>query len=96
MFYLVNTILLENLKNMVYEDERLMSLLPIETSLRDIAVIAVSEEDAVKLKHGQGLSPKKYENFLPDTLLAAMYNNCLIALVRVEERKLSPIRVFNL
>ncbi|MBQ7303928.1 MAG: tRNA pseudouridine(55) synthase TruB [Alphaproteobacteria bacterium] len=96
IFSLQDTILLENLKNMVYEDERLMSLLPIETSLRDIAVIAVSEEDAVKLKHGQGLSPKKYQNFLPDTLLAAMYNNCLIALVRVEERKLSPIRVFNL
>lgn len=96
IFSLQDTILLENLKNIVYEDERLMSLLPIETSLRDIAVIAVSEEDAVKLRHGQGLSPKKYQEFTPDTILAAMHDDCLTALVRVEERKLSPIRVFNL
>ena len=96
IFSIDDTILLENLKNMVYEEQRLLSLLPIETSLRDIAVIAVSEEDAVKLKHGQGLSPKNYQGFSPDTVLAAMYGDCLIALVRVEERKLSPIRVFNL
>ena len=96
IFSLQDTILLENLKNIVYEEERLKSLLPIETSLRDIAVVAVSEEEAVKLRHGQGLSPKKYQGFMPDTLVAAMYGDCLIALIRVEERRLSPIRVFNL
>ena len=96
IFSLDDTILLEKLKNMVYENDRLMSLLPIETSLRDIAVIAVSEEDAAKLKHGQGLSPKAYQGFETGAILAAMFSNCLVALVRVEERKLSPIRVFNL
>ena len=96
IFSLDDTILLEKLKNMVYENDRLMSLLPIETSLRDIAVIAVSEEDAAKLKHGQGLSPKAYQGFETGTVLAAMFNTYLVALVRVEERKLSPIRVFNL
>lgn len=95
-FDLSCTILLENLKNMVYEDERLLSLLPVKTSLRDIAVIAVSEEEATKLRHGQGLSPKAYQGFPLNTLLAALYNDCLVALVRVEERRLSPIRVFNL
>ncbi len=96
IFSIKDTILLENLKNIVYEDKRLKSLLPIETSLRDIAVIAVSEEDATKLKHGQGLSPKTYSALEPGSFAAAMFNNCLIALVRVEERKISPIRVFNL
>ena len=96
IFSINDTILLENLKNIVYEDERLMSLLPIETSLRDIAVIAVSEEEATKLKHGQGLSPKGFVGLTPNTLMAAMFDGCLVALVRVEERKISPIRVFNL
>lgn len=95
-FSIKDTILLENLKNMVYEEERLKSLLPIETSLRDIAEIAVSEEDAAKLRHGQGLSPKAYQGFTNNTLALAKYQDCLVALVRIEERKISPIRVFNL
>ncbi|MBQ8870410.1 MAG: tRNA pseudouridine(55) synthase TruB [Alphaproteobacteria bacterium] len=96
IFSIDDTILLENLKNIVYEEQRLLSLLPIETSLRDIAVIAVSEEDAVKLKFGQALSPKNYQGYGLGAVLAAMSGNSLIALVRVEENKLSPIRVFNL
>ena len=97
IFSLEDTILLENVKNMVYTIERQQLLLPTETSLRDIAVIAVSEEDAVKLKQGQGISPKLYpiENLIGKTA-AALYSGCLTALVRVDERKISPIRVFNL
>lgn len=97
IFSLDDTILLENVKNMVYTIERQQLLLPTETSLRDIAVIAVSEEDAVKLKQGQGISPKLYpiENLIGKTA-AALCSGCLTALVRVDERKISPIRVFNL
>lgn len=97
IFSIDDTILLENVKNMVYTIERQQLLLPTETSLRDIAVIAVSEEDAVKLKQGQGISPKLYpiENLIGKTA-AALYSGCLTALVRVDERKISPIRVFNL
>lgn len=97
IFTLSDTILLENLKNMVYEEKRLTSLLPIETSLRDIAVLAVSEEDAVKLRHGQALSPKFYEvqNLIGKTA-ATMCHDCLTALVKIEAEKISPVRVFNL
>ena len=52
-------ILLETLQNVVYVDERKRFLLPSETSLRDIAVMAVSEAEAAKLLHGQALSPKE-------------------------------------
>lgn len=97
LFSLEDTILLENLKNMMYVDTRQKSLLPIETSLRDIAEIAVSEEDAVKLNHGQSLSPKNYPvKDLAGKMAAAMFKNCLTALVWIDERKISPIRVFNL
>jgi tRNA U55 pseudouridine synthase TruB len=69
--------------------------LPIETSLRDIAVIAVSAEDARKLSMGQSLSPKNFEFNSQIKEAAAMFDDCLIALVRIDERKISPIRVFQ-
>ena len=96
VFTLSDTILLENLKNMVYEEERLSLLLPVETSLRDIAVIAVSAEDAAKLRHGQSVSPKSYDvKNLIGKVAAAMCDDCLTAVVKVETGKISPIRVFN-
>lgn len=94
-FSLKHTILLDSLEKVAYIDERRKSLLPIETSLRDIAEIAVSAQDAIKLSHGQGLSPKDYRDFPNGTLAAAMFEDCLIALVRIDERKVSPIRVFH-
>ncbi len=95
-FLLSDTILLENLKNMVYEDRRQDSLLPIETALRDIAALAVSAEDAAKLKLGQGLSPKAYDvKAHLGKVMGAFSCSCLVALVLIEEKKISPIRVFN-
>lgn len=64
-FDLKDAIKLETLKNMVHIDTLTEVLLPIETYLRDIAVIAVSEADAAKLKLGQGLSPAPTESKTP-------------------------------
>lgn len=94
-FSINHTILLDSLEKVEYIDKRRESLLPLKTSLRDIAEIAVSAEDARKLSMGQGLSPKNYEGLKPTDLAAALFHNCLIALVRVDERKISPIRVFH-
>ena len=44
---------------------------------------------------GQSLSPKNYDAE-PSECVAAYFHGCLIALVRIDERKISPIRVFNL
>lgn len=96
-FDLRQKILLENLKNMEYVTERQKVLLPVITCLRDIAVIAVTEADAAKLRHGQSLSPKAYDVFgLDGQEVAMVYDNQLVAMVRIEERKLSPVRVFNI
>ncbi len=95
-FSIKDTILLDSLEKIEYVEERRKSLLPMETSLRDIAEIAVSAEEALKLMKGQSLSPKGF-NLNPTTkTAAAKYQNCLIALVQIDERKISPIRVFNL
>ena len=96
VFAIDDTILLEKLKNIVHIDERKEYLLPLLTSLRDIAVIAVSEEDAGKLKQGQSVSPKFYNvAHLINSEVAAVYNGELMAIVRVDERRIAPIRVFN-
>jgi len=96
-FCIDDTILLENLKNMVYESAWQDSLLPVKTPLRDIAALAISAEDAVKLRLGQGLSAQKYGVLnSTESLMAAYDQDCLTALVRIDGKKISPIRVFNL
>ena len=95
-FTIKDTILLDSLEKMEYVDKRRKLLLPIETSLRDIAEIAVSADDALKLMQGQSLSPKGFDAKPSENLVAAKFENCLIALVRIDERKIAPVRVFNL
>ena len=96
-FCIRDTILLENVKKMVYESHQQDFLLPISTPLRDIAALAITAEDAVKLRLGQSLSPKNYDvqKYIGQTV-AAFEKDCLTALVTIDERKISPIRVFNL
>ena len=96
-FDLSHKILLEDLKNIVYDEGLEKDLLPLTTCLRDIAVIAVGEADATKLRHGQSLSPKVFDvSHLIDQTAIAMLGDELVAIVRVDERKISSIRVFNL
>lgn len=95
-FDLSQKILLENLKNMNYVQDLKSCLLPMITCLRDIAVIAVAEADAAKLRQGQALSPKAYEvSNLIGKEAAVMCQDELAALVRIDERKIAPVRVFN-
>jgi tRNA pseudouridine55 synthase len=96
-FSIDDAILLENLKKIVHIDDLKKSLLPLETSLRDIADLAVSESDAIKLKQGQGLSPRAYDvsKYLGQEM-AVFSQGKLVAIVRVDEKRISPIRVFNL
>lgn len=94
-FTLESKILLDSLEKIEYVSERRKLLLPLETSLRDIAEIAVSAEDAMKLSMGQSLSAKDYGVSATEKPVAAMLHNCLIALVRIDEHKISPVRVFN-
>jgi len=96
-FLIDDAILLEKIKNMVHSDDLSKNLLPLETSLRDIADLAVSEADAAKLKQGQGLSPKAYDvqRYIGQEMVAFSQGK-LVALVRIEEKRISPLRVFNL
>lgn len=95
-FSLEDTILLENLKKVGHTNALKEFLLPLITSLRDIAVLAVSEADAAKLRLGQGLSPKNYDiDNLTGKQAVAVFEGSPAAIVRIDERKISPVRVFN-
>lgn len=96
-FLIDDAILLEKIKNMVHSDDLKKILLPLETSLRDIADLAVSEADAAKLKQGQGLSPKAYDvqRYIGHEMTAFSQGK-LVALVRIDATRISPVRVFNL
>ncbi len=96
IFSLKDKILLDSLEKMEYIEGRRKSLLPMETALRDIAVLAVSAEDASKLSMGQCLPAADYEVQASENAVAVISDNCLIAIVRIDENKISPIRVFNL
>lgn len=95
-FDLSQKILLENIKNIEYVEDLRKVLLPMITCLRDIAVIAVAEAEASKLRQGQSLSPR---GFAVAELLgkeaAAVCGEELVAIVRIEERRILPVRVFN-
>ncbi|MBR1373721.1 tRNA pseudouridine(55) synthase TruB [bacterium] len=93
-FKLSDTILLDNLKNMIYKTDGEFPILPVETFLCDITVIALTAEDSSKLKKGQAIDSNQYYNF--KGIAAACYRNKLIALIAHQENRLVPIRVFNL
>ena len=93
-FDLSDTILLDNLKNILYKDTGVSPLKPVETFLCDITVIALTKEQALKLKSGQTLDSKDLNSF--ESTAAACYENKLIALIEKRENKVFPIRVFNL
>ena len=95
-FAIDDTILLENLKNMVHIEDLRKVLLPVITSLRDIAELAVTEADAEKLRKGQAVSPRSYQDLcLNEGVAVATFNGELTAIVHIEERRISPVRVFN-
>lgn len=95
-FTLEDTILLENLKNIVHIEDLRKVLLPVITSLRDIAELAVTEADAAKLRQGQAISPRAYQDQnLNEGVAFATCNGELTAILRIEEKRISPERVFN-
>ena len=93
-FDLSHTILLDNLKNILYKGNGVSPLLPVETFLCDITVIALTAAEALKLKSGQQIDSARFN--LSNKIYAACHNNKLIALVALDEKSLKPIRVFNL
>ena len=92
---------LENLEDMSHKAALPEVLLPVETALDDIPVLAVTAEDAFRLAQGRPivLVPRQVEQLKTrlvggSRLVSAMEGSRLVALAEMRAGKLNPVRVF--
>lgn len=82
--------------------EAFEALHPVLTALDDIPALAITEDDAIRLRRGQkielGARPAltQVDPDADDVVMTALYEGQLTALVTVHGSTASPIRVFNL
>lgn len=103
-----NSISLESLEKLAHSARLNDGLLLVETALDDIPVLALTEVEVSRIRHGQALSfvsrpdmdrlIKSGLNPLEDIVdvVVATHKGDLIALCEVNRVQVSPIRVFNL
>jgi len=76
-------------------------LLPIETALDDIPALALTAAEAARLRCGQRVMPsdfgKRADLDRPEegTVVSAWHDQALVALARIENGSLRPVRVIN-
>jgi tRNA pseudouridine55 synthase len=77
-------------------------VLPVETALDDIPALALTEDEARRLQSGQPLSIVRLDACRPHPSISAgatvraMAEGRLVALARIEDGEIRPIRVLNL
>ncbi len=77
-------------------------LLPVETALDDIPALALTDQEATRLRQGQAVSMLARSNLdrIRDLengeLLCAMADDRLVAIARFEAGEVKPVRVLNL
>lgn len=76
-------------------------LLPIETALDDIPALALTATEATRLRHGQRVTPQdageraRLDRIANGTIVGARHERLLVALARIEQGGLRPVRVIN-
>lgn len=81
-------------------------LLPIETALDDIPALAVTAEEAARLRHGQRVAlrnprerlltgPVDADGIAEGTVVSARHDGVAVALARIEAGALRPVRIIN-
>ncbi len=101
-FRAAESITLDNLADLVHRGALSEALLPVETALDDIPALAVTDEDAFRLRQGRPivLLPRQVELLKPrlgaSRAVSAMTGGRLVALCEMRAGALSPTRVFHL
>ena len=74
------------------------ALHPVTTALDDIPALAITEEDATRLRRGQKIEVDRSTivSDADDVVMTAIYQGQLVAMVSLRHTTASPIRVFNL
>ena len=92
-----DTILLANLEKNDYNTNAL-SIIPVDTALSDISVLAVNEVQMKRLMNGQTISCKEFDaalliGFTPDTVIGLQFENHIMALAKIERGGIKPFRI---
>ena len=93
-FGLEESITLDALTQMCDRARVSEGLLSVSTALDDIPVLAVTDQDAVDLKHGRGITAPSH--LLNHEYVRAERDGVLIALCQPRDGTLVPKRVFNM
>ena len=98
-----SAVALELLEDLGHKARQSEALLPVETALDDIPVLAVTDEDAFRLKQGRSivLVPRQVEavkaRLKPGSrTVSAMAGEVIVALCEMRAGRLEPSRVFHL
>ena len=91
-FWESQAISLASLEDLSHSARLAEALLPLETALDDIPALALDGEAAEKLRHGQTIS---VSTGLKDGIFFAKTDTGPVAMARVIDGTLKPIRVFN-
>lgn len=92
-FSIGDTILLEYLRSIEHSSNWTGVLLPVETVLDDIPALAVTQEQSRKLSNGNFLPASDF-GAVPDApVCQAVADGRLIALVRVQDGMIRPVRL---
>jgi len=97
-----DAISLDKLESLGHSAPLEATLLPVETALADIPALALTEEEARRLRHGQPISVLPVADRTPlnkvnqDTIGCAMTGGKPVALVRIKGAEIHPVRVLNL
>jgi tRNA pseudouridine55 synthase len=76
-------------------------LLPIETALDDIPALALTAAEAARLRHGQRVRPHeacegaRLDDIADGTIVGAWLDQLLVAVARIEDGVLRPMRIIN-
>ena len=76
-------------------------LLPLEAVLDDIPALALTADEAARLRHGQQIDLKasgegaRLDRFDDGTLVGARHDQFLVGLARIEGNRLRPVRMIN-
>lgn len=93
-FTLERSITLDELEQMCDRARVTEGLLSVSTALDDIPVLAVTDQDAIDLKHGRGIAAPPH--LLDSETIRAERDGVLIALCQPRDGALVPKRVFNM
>jgi tRNA pseudouridine55 synthase len=75
-------------------------LLPIEAALDDIPALALTADEAARLRHGQPIAlgsceGARLDRFDDGTIVGARHDQLLVGLARIENGRLQPVRIIN-